>query len=129
MSSSIVRKALQIVDDDSSSKYKPNKKMKAKDVLVGGRWKNMQSTKKLTISELRKTMQCKEEIYRKNMEKLELIKKLTNIQLNQDALDIILERGVTGKPISGNPKIRKKKEKTSAFTEEDFKKFEREYTD
>ncbi|XP_044763283.1 active regulator of SIRT1-like [Coccinella septempunctata] len=129
MSSSIVRKALQLVDEDSHPKTKKHKKeLKAKDILGGGKLKNVHSTKKLTVTELRKSMKPKEEIYRKNLEKLERIKTITTVQLNEESLNKIIERGVSRRPISGKPKIKNKKEKETVFTEEDFKKFEEEYT-
>lgn len=129
MSAALVRKSLEIVDEDRVPKTKKQKKeMKAKHIFGGGKLKNMEGSKKLTISELRKTMKPKEEIYKKNLEKLKLIKSLTTIKLNEDTLNKIIERGVTKKPVCGKPKTKKnKKDKETVFTEEDFRKFEEEY--
>ncbi|KAF5273296.1 hypothetical protein FQR65_LT04718 [Abscondita terminalis] len=124
MSASIVRKSLAIIDSDFkdkakslSKKNKKHKKQKQKEVL--------QTERKVTVSEIRKKSKTKEQILNDNLKKLELIKKICTIDLDPAITSKIIQRGVTKKPIQAEEK--KKKHEKSAFTEEDFAKFEQEY--
>ncbi|KAL3271432.1 hypothetical protein HHI36_021918 [Cryptolaemus montrouzieri] len=128
MSSSIVKQALEIVDRDDlrQQRYRQKKEKKAKDVLAAKHLKDLHGSKKLTISELRKTFTPKEEIYEKNLKKLALLRKITTVQIDEEIRNQIIERSVTKRPITS--KSKKKKDKQTVFTEEDFKKFEEEYT-
>lgn len=57
-------------------------------ILFVGRKINILSVeKKLTVTEAKKLNKSKEEILKKNLEKLELIKKASNIDLDQDLVD------------------------------------------
>lgn len=87
---------------------------------------NLISTKrKLTITEARKESQLKQELLKENLQQLEQIKKLCTINLDKKVTNQIIERAVSKRPIRNKPKP--KKEKATAFTEEDFKRFEEEY--
>ncbi|KAF5276513.1 hypothetical protein FQA39_LY06582 [Lamprigera yunnana] len=120
MSSSIVRKSLSIVDSDFSGKgklLKKNKKKAQKDILT--------SEKKITVTELRRKNKSKDQIQKENLEKLKLIQEICTVELPENITKKIIERGVTKKPI--HIKEKPKKVVKTAFTEEDFEKFEREY--
>ncbi|XP_056632498.1 active regulator of SIRT1-like [Diorhabda sublineata] len=138
MSASLVRKGLQIVDPQYD---KPNKRKKKSDVFTlapqnhklikkvqkqGKEFKiNLLSTeKKLTVTEARKNNKSKEQLLEENLRKLKRIKKASRVQLDKNLVKQIIDRAVNKRPIR---KIKPKTEKKTAFTEEDFKKFEEEY--
>lgn len=87
----------------------------------------LQSNRKLTILEARKTLKTKEQIIKKNKEKLAKIKKICKLNLDKKLTKQIIARAVTRKPLK-NLETKKKSQKT-VFTDEDFKKFEEEYMD
>ncbi|KAK9883802.1 hypothetical protein WA026_001996 [Henosepilachna vigintioctopunctata] len=127
MSSSIVKQSLAILESDDLTLPKKNKKeKKTKDIFAGKHLKDLQGTKKISLSETRKTLLSKEEIYKKNLKKLELLKQVTTLKLDEEIKNRIIQRNVTKRPVKG--KSKKKKDKKTVFTEEDFKKFEEEYT-
>lgn len=82
---------------------------------------------KLNIVEIRKKRKSQSEILNANLEKLKLIKEICTIEIEKEAVHKLIERAVTRRPIKSKPKS--KKSQKTAFTEEDFKKFEEEYFD
>ncbi|XP_072392867.1 active regulator of SIRT1-like [Diabrotica undecimpunctata] len=141
MSAALVRKSLQIVDPQCGSKIgkrkgksdvfalaHQNQKLIGKAQRKGKTEKvNLLSTeKKLTVAEARKYNKSKEQILQENLKKLELIKSASKVELDQKLVKQIIDRAVSRRPIR---KIKPKQQKKTAFTEEDFKKFEEEYFD
>ncbi|VEN56600.1 unnamed protein product [Callosobruchus maculatus] len=144
MSASLVRKSLQIVDPEYNINKQSRRKKKnilsiapenhrltkkiqsnnGKSIKIG----LLSTNRKLTVAELRKQLKPKEEILRQNLRKLELIKEASKVNLDKETVQKIVERAVTKRPIKKKSKKSKKNQKT-AFTEEDFKKFEEEYFD
>ncbi|KAJ8978134.1 hypothetical protein NQ317_014189 [Molorchus minor] len=130
MSASLVRKGLEIVDPENCKNTGHKKKKKKQEVfgLIPDNHKyvakikansaskvNLLSTStKLTITEARKKIKSKEDILKRKLTKIRTYKK-------------IIERGVTKRPVHIVGKSKKKKDKKTAFTEEDFRKFEEEY--
>ncbi|KAK4877293.1 hypothetical protein RN001_009799 [Aquatica leii] len=121
MSASIVRKSLEIVDSDFSSKGKSSKKSKKNKKQN----EILPSQRKVTVTEIRKKSKTKDQRLRENLAKLKLIKKICTIDLDKNVTRKIIKRGVTKKPV--HIKEKSKKPKKTAFTEEDFAKFEQEY--
>nr|CAH7713266.1 unnamed protein product [Callosobruchus chinensis] len=144
MSASLVRKGLQIVDPEYNINKQNRKKKKdilsiapenhrlikkiqrnnGKSIKIG----LLSTNRKLTVAELKKQLKPKEQILKENLKKLELIKEASRVNLDKETVKKIVERAVTRRPIKGKSKKSKKNQKT-AFTEEDFKKFEEEYFD
>ncbi|XP_017779001.1 PREDICTED: active regulator of SIRT1-like [Nicrophorus vespilloides] len=143
MSAAIVRQSLALVDDTFNQlpgKVKKNKKVhdlmpdnqKLNRSIVRkgrkvGKVNLLQTEKKLTVSELKKTLKTKEQIKKENLEKLRLIRDTCRIELDESITSKILERAVRKRPLKSES--RSKEPETTAFTEEDFKKFEEEYHD
>lgn len=82
---------------------------------------------KISITELVKERKLKENILTENLKKLKKLQRICTIDLDKEVTRQLIERAVTKRPV----KLRKKTKvsKKTAFTEEDFKKFEEEYFD
>lgn len=74
-----------------------------------------------------KQYKSKQNILKDNLKKLKKIKRLCAIDLDKDVTKQLIERAVTRRPVRSIHK--KKGVKKTAFTEEDFQKFEEEYFD
>ncbi|CAG9767930.1 unnamed protein product [Ceutorhynchus assimilis] len=143
MSAAIVRQALEIVDPDytyfKSKQSKKNSKSEAfslypeKYKIIGKTYKKGKKAekigfpieKKYTVQEAKTKLKSKKQILEENLRKLKLIQEHSKVTLNETTTKNIIERAVTRRPI----KTEKNKQKSTktAFTEEDFKKFEEEY--
>ncbi|EFA00824.1 hypothetical protein TcasGA2_TC003712 [Tribolium castaneum] len=144
MSSALVQKGLEIVDPDFRKQAKVKKsKNNTKDVFnlipdelkitknisrKGRKEKTgvLSTSKKLTVLEAKKTFKSKDEILKENLKKLKEIKNVCTIELDKETTEKIIQRAVTRRPVK--EKKKRKKAQTTVFTEEDFKKFEEEYT-
>jgi hypothetical protein len=142
MSAALVQKALEVVDPDFN-KYSKGKKPKnaesvfhlmpesqkiTKNITRKGRKEKvgvLATSKKLTVLEAKKNFKSKDEILRENLKKVKEIRKACRIELDKETTEKIIERAVTRKPVKAKKKT--KKAQKTAFTEEDFKKFEEEY--
>lgn len=82
----------------------------------------LHSTKKLNINDLRKKQKSTD---KSNLRKLELLREVCKIQLDKETTRQLFERAATRRPVRSKQK--KKKSVKTAFTEEDFEKFEKEY--
>lgn len=133
MSSALLRRSLAICDptieESRKEKSKRNKKIKELQARVTKLNKNeiIKSDRKISVQEARQKLQQKKQILEHNLKLIKLSKKARKVNLNQEITEKIIERAVTRKPISNKPP--EKKEEQTAFTEEDFKKFEAEYLD
>lgn len=79
---------------------------------------------KITVYETQKKLAAQKDSTDKNIQKLLI---LSNNRIDPNTTNKLLERALKKKYI---PKVKKPKEsETTAFTEEDFKKFEKEYMD
>ncbi|CAH0546417.1 unnamed protein product [Brassicogethes aeneus] len=145
MSAAIVRQALEFVDPSFKvvSGKKKSKAKKGKEVfdLISDNQKlfikrnhnkkkaekvNLLSTStKYTVVEAKKLHKSKEQRIKENLKKLKLIRKACTIELDRITTKQIIDRGITKRPVKARPKS--KPVKKTAFTEEDFKKFEEEY--
>ncbi|XP_975978.3 active regulator of SIRT1 [Tribolium castaneum] len=144
MSSALVQKALEIVDPDFRKQAKvkksknntkdvfnliPDKLKITKNISRKGRKEKtgvLSTSKKLTVLEAKKTFKSKDEILKENLKKLKEIKNVCTIELDKETTEKIIQRAVTRRPVK--EKKKRKKTQTTVFTEEDFKKFEEEYT-
>ncbi|XP_018336096.1 active regulator of SIRT1 [Agrilus planipennis] len=139
MSAALVRKSLEIVDPELKI-FKGKKKKKEVEVPQNfkvtkkiSHSKNkvsqvnvLQQNRKLTVAEAKKSKRSEDQILKENLRKLKAIRESCKLNLNKNIVEKIIERAVTKRPV----KIKKKsKEKKTAFTEEDFAKFEEEFID
>ncbi|KAB0797611.1 hypothetical protein PPYR_08604 [Photinus pyralis] len=123
MSAALVRESLEVVDADFNDKSK--KSIKKSKKRKNDQTELFPTSKKISVSELRKNKRTKEQNLQENLEKLRLIREVCAIDLEENITNKIIERAVSRRPIKAK-KVSKKAEKT-AFTEEDFAKFEQEY--
>lgn len=133
MSSALLRKSLALCDPDleqsnnlKSKRSKKDKKLKARVTKLDKK-QVITSDKKVSVIEAREKLKAKEKILQDNLARIKLLKKKCAVKLDKDIADKVIERALTRKPII--PKIEEKPEESTAFTEEDFKKFEEEYVD
>lgn len=140
MSNSLVRKGLELMGCEKSIKQerKKRKHIKYKGTLdlippkhrilskndktdlgtIFGR------SSKITVYETQKKLAAQKDSTDKNIQKLLI---LSNNRIDPNTTNKLLERALKKKYI---PEVKKPKEsETTAFTEEDFKKFEKEYMD
>lgn len=109
-----------------SKRSKKDKKLKARVTKLDKK-QVITSDKKVSVIEAREKLKAKEKILQDNLARIKLLKKKCAVKLDKDIADKVIERALTRKPII--PKIEEKPEESTAFTEEDFKKFEEEYVD
>lgn len=135
MSSALLRKSLALCDPDLeefASQKKRGKKIK-KELKVKPRETQLSKSqvlrgdRKVTIQEAKANFLKKKDILKENLKRIKLMRKKGKVELNSDITEKLIERALTRKPIKNKPK--EEKEKKTAFTEEDFKKFEEEYLD
>lgn len=133
MSSALLRKSLALCDPDleqsnnlKSKRSKKDKKLKARVTKLDKK-QVITSNRKVSVIEAREKLKAKEKILQDNLARIKLLKKKCAVKLDKDIADKVIERALTRKPIT--PKIEEKPEESTAFTEEDFKKFEEEYVD
>ncbi|UJR08514.1 hypothetical protein I4U23_012779 [Adineta vaga] len=112
MSKSIVKKALEIIDEDdnemkSKNKFNSIKKKKKRNLSVQSESTKFQDRKQLARTCL-------------------TLKKLSKPVVTSDQIEQINNYRFGG-PSKRNSQQKKKKEEEEIFTEEDFKRFEREY--
>jgi len=81
--------------------------------------------KKYTVQDAKKNLKTKQQRIAENLRKLELIQKHSRVVLDDHSTNNIIERAVTRRPIKSQSK--KSKDSKTAFTEEDFRRFEEEY--
>lgn len=125
MSSSLVRKSLAIVEQNKDFKQIKKKSASLK-VPSNHKVHNFQGKTKLTIGEARKQLvNSQTKILKSNLKKLKKIRQIEKVQLDDRLKEKILQRAVTKRPVKSQKKL--KVDQKSAFTEEDFKKFEAEY--
>nr|XP_022909280.1 active regulator of SIRT1-like [Onthophagus taurus] len=143
MSAALVRKSLALVDETFAENQKHNlkkqkkvfdfvpenkriiKKVRTPRTNKTKKVDVLQSTKKLTIVEARKKIKSKGEILKSNLEKIAKIRNISTVNLDKEIIENIFTRGRTRRPVP--PQSKPKKDEKTAFTEEDFKKFEEEY--
>ncbi|RZB40501.1 hypothetical protein BDFB_005743 [Asbolus verrucosus] len=142
MSSALVQKALEIVDPEFNKGSKGKKSKQSKNVFNlmpenhkitttinrKGRKEKISlvaTSKKLTVTEAKKNLKSEKTILKNNLKKLREIRKASTIELDKKITEQIIERAVTKRPVKAKPKS--KKIQKTAFTDEDFKKFEEEY--
>ncbi|GJQ84172.1 hypothetical protein Trydic_g2848 [Trypoxylus dichotomus] len=137
MSAALVRKSLAFVDssfDSKASKKKktavdflPSDKKFAKNIYKKNKGKDhLTKTKKLTVQEAHHKLKSKQEILQSNLKKLELIRKICTVDLGSEVTSQLYKRAVTRRPVHLKSKKPQRKQEKTAFTEEDFKKFEAE---
>lgn len=128
--SALLRRSLALCDPDleksTSEKKKVKKGLKTRDTQLA-KTQVPKGNKKLTIQEIRKNFLKKKQILKENLKRIKWMQKKGKVQLNKDTTETLIERAVTRKSIKNKPE--EKKEEKTAFTEEDFKKFEKEYLD
>ncbi|XP_030754791.1 active regulator of SIRT1-like [Sitophilus oryzae] len=141
MSAALVKQALEIVDPDFKTNNKASRRKNKTDAsslfpehhrIIGKSYKKGKKEKiglgfekKLSVQEAKKQFKTKEQILKENLKKLEVIRENSKITLNKEQTKNIIERARTRRPIESRGK--KSKQPKSAFTDEDFKKFEEEY--
>ncbi|XP_019867984.1 active regulator of SIRT1 isoform X2 [Aethina tumida] len=143
MSASLVRQALELVDpslNSISGKKKKTKRGKEVFQLISDKHKlvvkkkgqgkgekiNLLSAQtKYTVVDAKKEHKSKKQLLKENLAKLKQIQQATKINLDKSLTKQIIERGVLKRPVKAKPK--RKPQKKTAFTEEDFKRFEEEY--
>lgn len=142
MSASLVKQSLEIVDSDFKSKGSKGKKKSKTEAfsLLPEQYRFVGKTytktgkaqkvgvsveKKYTVQDAKRKIKSKKQILEENLKKLELIRKNSQIVLDENSTTNIIERAVTRRPIKTKEKKYRKPE--TAFTEDDFKKFEEEY--
>jgi len=139
MSAAIVRQALEIVDPDFKTKGPRKSKSNAfslfpeKYKIIGRVSKKgakaekigLPVEKKYTVQDAKKNLKTKQQRIAENLRKLELIQKHSRVVLDDHSTSNIIERAVTRRPIKSQSK--KSKDSKTAFTEEDFRRFEEEY--
>ncbi|XP_043486140.1 active regulator of SIRT1-like [Polistes fuscatus] len=141
MSNSLVRKSLELSGYNDFKKEKKKKKNKhngykgtlelipAKHRIVSSKEKtNINNifgwSKKVNIEEAKKRLESKKDLTEENVQNLLL---LSSNHLDQHMVDKVLKRAVEKRYTKKLKK--KKKQESTVFTEEDFKKFEEEYID
>lgn len=85
----------------------------------------LNTTKKLTVTELRKNKQSKDKVAKDNLKKLRQLREICKIDLDKEITRQIFKRAVTKRPV--HPKRKSKKSQKTVFTEEDFQRFEEDY--
>ncbi|KOC60065.1 Active regulator of SIRT1 [Habropoda laboriosa] len=140
MSNSLVRKGLELLGYEKGIKQEKKKRkhikykgtldlIPAKHRILSKNDKTDLGTilgrsSKVTVYETQKKLATREDPTDKNVQRLLM---LSTNRIDQDTANKLLDRAVKQRYI---PKARKPKEsETTAFTEEDFKKFEQEYVD
>ncbi|ERL89863.1 hypothetical protein D910_07222 [Dendroctonus ponderosae] len=127
MSAALVRQALGLVDRDSDTLGAPSSKRQPLSGVSKSRRKRKQA--RFTVEEARGASQPPKDVLQTNLRKLELIKKHSRVVLNERATknvsSAIIERAVSRRPLSTPPVD--PRDGATAFTEEDFQKFEAEY--
>ncbi|KAH1000301.1 hypothetical protein HUJ04_000219 [Dendroctonus ponderosae] len=123
MSAALVRQALALVDRDSDTLGAPSSKRQPLSGVSKSRRKRKQA--RFTVEEARGASQPPKDVLQTNLRKLELIKKHSRVVLNERATKNIIERAVSRRPLSTPPVD--PRDGATAFTEEDFQKFEAEY--
>ncbi|XP_046830265.1 active regulator of SIRT1-like [Vespa crabro] len=139
MSNSLVRKSLELFEYDDLKKEKKKKKhnsykgtlelIPAKHRIISFKEKTninniLGRSNKVTVYEAKKRLESKKDLMEENIQNLLL---LSSNCLDQHTVDKVLKRAVKKQYI---PKKKKKpKQESTAFSEEDFKKFEQEYVD
>lgn len=141
MSNSLIRKSLELSGYNDFKKEKKKKKNKhngykgtlelipAKHRIISSKEKtNINNifgwSKKVNIYEAKKKLESKKDLTEENVQNLLL---LSSNHLDQHTVDKVLKRAVEKRYTKKLKK--KKKQESTAFTEEDFKKFEEEYID
>ncbi|PBC34017.1 active regulator of SIRT1 [Apis cerana] len=140
MSNSLVRKGLELMGCEKSIKQerKKRKHIKYKGTLdlIPPKYRILSKndktdlgtilgrSSKVTVYETQKKLATQKDSTDKNIQKLLI---LSNNRIDPNTTNKLLERALKKKYI---PEVKKPKEsETTAFTEEDFKKFEKEYMD
>ncbi|KAL2714426.1 active regulator of SIRT1-like isoform X1 [Vespula squamosa] len=137
MSNSLVRKSLELSGYDDMKKEKKKKKhngykgtlelIPTKHRIISSKEKTninniLGLSNKVSVYEAKKQLETKKDLIEENVQNLLL---LSSNCLDQHTVDKVLKRAVKKRYI---PKEKKKtKQESTAFTEEDFKKFEQEY--
>lgn len=85
----------------------------------------LNTTKKLTVTELRKSQDKKAKTLKAQLKKAHLLREICKVELDKETTRTIIERAVTRRPV--RPKRNSKKSQKTVFTEEDFKRFEEDY--
>ncbi|CAK9806750.1 Active regulator of SIRT1 [Anthophora plagiata] len=140
MSNSLVRKGLELLGYEKSVKQEKKKRKHIKykgtlDLIPAKHrilFKNAETdlgtilgrSSKVTVYETQKKLATQEDPTDKNVQRLLM---LSTNRIDQETSSKLLDRAIKKRYI---PKAQKPKEpETTAFTEEDFKKFEQEYVD
>lgn len=140
MSNSLVRKGLELLDYEKTIKREKKKRkhanykgaldlIPAKHRILSGSDKSDLGTilgrsSKVTVYETQKKLATQEDPTAENVQRLLMLSKN---HIDQNTINKLIDRAVKKRYI---PKPQKPKEpETTAFTEEDFKKFEQEYVD
>lgn len=136
MSKFLVQKSLELLDFDKEVKQgKVKKRKRDKGIfdlipvnhrLTSNRSKSnknivIERSSKLNINEAKKRLEAKSDPTEENIKKLLL---LGNNRIDPETADRLIERAVKKRYLL---KEDPKEEETTAFTEEDFKNFEKEY--
>ncbi|XP_074111579.1 uncharacterized protein LOC141535518 [Cotesia typhae] len=134
MSNSLLRASLEIINTGDDVKLDKKKKKKANDILglipanhrINKKIKKDSSVfthnRKVTINEARKKLADKKDLTEENIEKL---LHLSSFSVNREVATKLIERAVSKRAVVEKEKI--KEEEATAFTEEDFAKFEEEF--
>ncbi|KAH0549385.1 uncharacterized protein LOC123261597 [Cotesia glomerata] len=134
MSNSLVRASLEIINIGDNVKLDKKKKKKTNDILglipanhrVNKKNKKDSSVfthnRKVTINEARKKLADKKDLTEENIEKL---LHLSSFSVNTEVITKLIERAVSKRAVV--EKEKPKEEEATAFTEEDFAKFEEEF--
>lgn len=126
MSAALVKKSLQLSETncEKSKNNKKRNKTKARVTKVNKQHQII-SNKKLSVEEARKSLKKREEILKNNLQVLKSAKEACKVKINKDTTEQILERA--RRRSQRYPKEVEVAREETAFTEEDFKKFEEEY--
>ncbi|XP_008555892.1 uncharacterized protein LOC103577146 [Microplitis demolitor] len=134
MTKSLVRASLELININDDIKKDKKKKKKSGDIsnLIPANHRVSKKNKsgsiifthnrKLTVHEARKKLADKKDPTEDNIEKLLL---LSNYSVDSDTAAKLFERAVKKRPVLEAEKP--KEEEPTAFTEEDFAKFEAEF--
>ncbi|KAK2587691.1 hypothetical protein KPH14_003808 [Odynerus spinipes] len=139
MSNSLVRKSLELSGYEDLKKEKKKKKQNgykgalelipAKHRIISPKEKTninivLGRVSKTTVYEVKKQIESKQDNTEENVKNLLL---LSSNRIDRKTVNKVLKRAAKKRHVAKEKK--KVKQETTAFTEEDFKKFEQEYVD
>lgn len=125
MSAALLKKSLSLCENTDKTNRTKAKRQKARITNIDKK-RDITSTRKLSVIEVKQQLKSKETILKHNLQMLKEAKKACKVKLNKDITDQIVKRATSRKDRSPQKPVETRREET-LFTEEDFKKFEEEY--